>query len=148
MNYDSLLDRIKKNEGFSSSAYTDSLGYLTIGYGRLIDKKLGGGITKEEAEFLLANDVKKSKDSVDGILEQRGIKDLPEVVYSVLIELMFMLGKTKFLKFKGFLSAIASKDYKRAALELKYANVEQKTESNLYKQIPNRVNSLIALLEM
>ena len=49
--------QIKRHEGFVSNAYKDSLGYLTIGYGRLIDKSKGGGISETEAEYLLANDV-------------------------------------------------------------------------------------------
>ena len=34
-----LKKRIKKNEGFRSRPYLDSLGYPTIGYGHLITKK-------------------------------------------------------------------------------------------------------------
>ena len=55
-----LLNLLKLHEGFVSHCYDCSEGYKTIGFGRLIDKKLGGGITEEEAEYLLKNDVNKS----------------------------------------------------------------------------------------
>ena len=32
---------LKRSEGFVSNAYQDSEGFWTIGYGRLIDKRLG-----------------------------------------------------------------------------------------------------------
>ena len=54
---DNLLNPIRKHEGFRSGAYCDTQGYLTIGYGRLIDARRGGGITDAEAEFLLAGDI-------------------------------------------------------------------------------------------
>ena len=36
--FQSLKNRIKKNEGFSEKAYLDQLGFLTIGYGHLIKR--------------------------------------------------------------------------------------------------------------
>ena len=50
---------LRLHEGFVSHAYEDSTPekYLTIGYGRLIDERLGGGISQEEAEYLLTNDI-------------------------------------------------------------------------------------------
>lgn len=38
-----LLNLIRKHEGFRASAYRDTRGYLTIGYGRLIDARRGDG---------------------------------------------------------------------------------------------------------
>ncbi|HXG70394.1 MAG TPA: hypothetical protein VNJ04_07255, partial [Gemmatimonadaceae bacterium] len=52
-----LLQILVVDEGVVLHAYQDSLGYLTLGIGRLIDKRLGGGITHAEALFLLNNDV-------------------------------------------------------------------------------------------
>ena len=56
---DKLLEELSRDEGTVLQAYQDSLGYWTIGTGRLIDKRRGGGITKAEADYLLANDVQK-----------------------------------------------------------------------------------------
>ena len=52
-----LAKSLKQDEGFKPSAYKDSLGYLTIGYGRMIDERLGGYLSEEEAGFLLENDI-------------------------------------------------------------------------------------------
>ena len=48
-----LTALIKKHEGFRAAAYRDTRGNLTIGYGRLIDPRRGGGISNQEAEVLL-----------------------------------------------------------------------------------------------
>lgn len=52
-----LAKSLKQEEGFKPHAYKDSLGYLTIGYGRMIDERLGGYLSEEEAGFLLENDI-------------------------------------------------------------------------------------------
>ena len=41
-----------------SHAYKDSRGYLTIGVGHLIDEELGGGLSEDEIDYLLANNLK------------------------------------------------------------------------------------------
>ena len=43
------VEQLKRHEGLRLHAYADSLGYTTIGYGRMIDKRKGGGITEREA---------------------------------------------------------------------------------------------------
>src|SRR3546814_8754747 len=48
---------IYREEGRIPHAYQDSLGYWTIGVGRLIDKRKGGRLTNVEIDMLLANDI-------------------------------------------------------------------------------------------
>ena len=48
---DALLTPIRKHEGSRACAYRDTRGCLTIGYGRLIDARRGGGISHAEADF-------------------------------------------------------------------------------------------------
>ena len=59
MNVDQLKEELLQDEGMVLHGYNDHLGYLTIGVGRLIDERRGGGITKEEAFYLLENDIGK-----------------------------------------------------------------------------------------
>ena len=59
-----FLNLIRKHDGFRASAYRYTRGYLTIGYGRLIDARRGGGITSQEAEFLLAGDINRAEATV------------------------------------------------------------------------------------
>src|SRR5690349_3320190 len=54
---DGTFADLRDDEGVVLHAYRDHLGYLTIGCGRLIDARRGGGISREESDYLLANDV-------------------------------------------------------------------------------------------
>jgi lysozyme len=56
---------LRRDEGEKLHAYTDSLGFLTIGIGRLIDERKGGGITPEESAYLLDNDIKSKMGELD-----------------------------------------------------------------------------------
>jgi lysozyme len=52
-----LEKQLQLDEGSKLYAYADSEGYLTIGIGRLIDKRKNGGITLEEQTYLFNNDL-------------------------------------------------------------------------------------------
>ncbi len=54
---DDLVAQLRRDEGEVLHAYQDSLGYWTIGVGRLIDKRKGGGISQEESAMLLERDI-------------------------------------------------------------------------------------------
>ena len=45
---DTLLSILIDHEGSEKSAYQDTLGYWTIGHGRLIDKRKNAGLSEEE----------------------------------------------------------------------------------------------------
>ena len=107
-----LIEQLKKDEGFSTSAYKDTEGFLTIGYGRLIDKQKGFGITKQEAEYLLENDVNKVLDDL-----ARNIPffySLSEARQLALCNMCFQLGLSGLLKFKKMLAAMNSQDWQEA----------------------------------
>lgn len=118
---DKLIKQLKKHEGSVAkdgihSAYEDSLGFLTIGYGRLIDGRHGGGLTEEEANFLLMKDIsrmmdtaKKSYNWFDGLNEPRK---------AVIINMLFNLGQPRFDKFKMFQDAVRQGFYETAAAEM------------------------------
>jgi len=108
-----FLDELVRDEGEVLHAYADSLGYLTIGVGRLIDKRRGGGITKEESRYLLSNDVDKVVEQLDRDLSWwRG---LDAVRQRVIANMAFNLGVGGLLKFKNTLAYIKAGDYKKAA---------------------------------
>jgi lysozyme len=60
-----LAQELEREEGRVLHAYQDHLGWWTIGIGRLIDKRKGGGITNEEADYLKQNDITKYKRLLD-----------------------------------------------------------------------------------
>jgi lysozyme len=56
-NNSSVIDLIKTHEGLRLNVYQCTAGKNTIGYGRNLDDN---GISKDEADFMLRNDVKET----------------------------------------------------------------------------------------
>tara|TARA_R110000782_G_scaffold113294_1_gene203301 strand:+ start:361 stop:765 length:405 start_codon:yes stop_codon:yes gene_type:complete len=110
----SLIASVKFHEGLELKPYLDSsaVGILTIGYGRNLEDR---GITKEEAEMLLLNDL--------AISTKEGKKfhfysHLSSARQDVIVEMIFNLGLTRFKKFKKTIKAIENKDFSSAADEM------------------------------
>src|SRR5271169_1879870 len=110
---DPLVSLIVKHEGLRLSVYPDSLGYLTIGFGRLIDSRKGGGISTAEAYLLLSNDIRDKKADLD--TELPWWRGLDQVRQDALVDLTFDLGIQNLLGFTHALSCLAQKDYQSAA---------------------------------
>lgn len=108
-----LSKELKKSEGFMPHAYKDSLGYMTIGYGRLIDKQLGGGITEDEADYLLENDIIRVEVALDK--EFPWWRKHPENVQRAMANMCFNLGIKKFKGFKNTLALLKAGNYQAAA---------------------------------
>ena len=117
--YEKLKEHIKEYEGFSSLPYDCTAGFLTIGFGRNLEQR---GITKEEAEILLANDIKIAENEISRII--KNWQALPEQAKIVLIDLTYNLGLKKLLTFEKMLDAVDRRDWESAHSELldsKYA---------------------------
>lgn len=135
---DSLYIQLYRDEGEVLHAYQDSLGYWTIGVGRLIDKRKGGGITAEESKHLFDNDVRKVQEQVYAALPWA--RQLDEARQGVLLNMCFQMGLgskekgTGLLGFKNTLAMIERGDYESAA---------QGMMNSLWaKQTPNRAERL------
>lgn len=124
--------QIKRHEGLVLHAYKDSLGYLTIGYGRLIDKSKGGGISEAEAEYLLQNDVSSVLSVLNRNITFFDSLSIPR--QAVLLNMAFQMGITGLMKFKRTLSLIEMGDYDGAA--------DNMLKSLWAKQTPNRANEM------
>lgn len=85
-----LIKELERDEGRVLHAYQDSLGYWTIGIGRLIDKRKGGGITNEEADYLKLNDIARFKAELDRAAPWW--RDLDPVRQRVILNMTFNLG--------------------------------------------------------
>jgi len=106
-------DMLLREEGFVPHAYQDPLGYWTIGIGRLIDKRKGGRVSKDEALFLLRNDIDEVKRGLDeNIPWWQGLKPVRQ---AVLISMAFQMGVAGLLKFKRTLQAVKDGDFEKAA---------------------------------
>mgnify|MGYP001097283765 FL=1 len=95
-----LLNQLIVHEGMESKAYQCSEGYWTIGVGRNIQTL---GITKEEAMYLLANDLERVESELDENIPWW--RNLSEARQNVLLDMCFNLGISRFLQFKNFLAA-------------------------------------------
>ena len=111
----SVEDLLIREEGEKLSAYQDSLGFWTIGVGRLIDSRRGGGISKVEARYLLDNDVARIRRALRS--RYTWFSRLDEVREAVVISMAFQTGEALH-KWPKFCNAMAVTDYTAAAKEM------------------------------
>jgi lysozyme len=102
---------IKKHEGLKLEPYLDSLGNLTIGVGRCLSLN---GISKEEAEYLLENDI---REAIRGLQQYSWYVVQPAGVQMALINMCFNLGLPKLLGFRKMIKGLIDRDYEVAAAE-------------------------------
>lgn len=110
-----ITNDLKRHEGFRPHVYQDHLGYWTIGYGRMVDKSKGGGISKEEAEYLLANDISEVTAALNKTID--GFVMMPRGVRRALINMAFQMGVNGVLKFKKTIFLLEAHQYEQAATE-------------------------------
>ena len=125
-------NQIKSDEGLILHAYKDSLGFLTIGYGRLIDKRKGGGITEQEAEYLLSHDIAYKLGQLHAKLPW--IDKLNDARKGVLLNMAFQLGVAGLMGFKSTLAKIEAGDYEGASTSM--------LKSKWATQTPNRAQRM------
>lgn len=111
-----LRERIILHEGTNRYAYTDSLGFLTIGTGRCIDPRRGRGLSADESSLLLTNDIAACVAELEPYIWFRA---QTVVRRGALIELCFNLGLNGLLEFTKMQEALIQADYTAAGNELK-----------------------------
>lgn len=102
-----------RDEGCILHVYEDHLGFKTLGVGRLVDKRRGGGITEAEAMYLLDNDIARVSRALNARLPQ--FRLYPEIVRRALLNMAFQLGVSGLLAFKNMIAALDREDYQAAA---------------------------------
>jgi lysozyme len=108
-----LTERLKLDEALRLKPYRDSVGKLTIGYGRNLDDV---GITPEESRILLENDIRRAE--ADLIRTFDWYKDLDGPRQAVLVNMGFNLGLTRLLSFHKALRAMHNRRWDEAADEM------------------------------
>ncbi len=133
-----LKDRIKQHEGLRLTRYLCPAGFQTIGYGhRILPEENFYRITKEDAERLLNKDISIARKDAMTIFPE--FSDFSQNRQEVLIELLFNLGRPRFLGFRHMIHAINIDDWDTAAMELQ--------DSKWYGQVgKGRGDLLIKLL--
>ena len=127
-----LEDQLRRDEGERLSAYQDHLGFWTIGIGRLIDSRRGGGISTDESTMLLRNDIARIR--VELLQRLPWFVHLDSMRQGVLMNMAFQLGINGLMAFQQMLAKVQGGDYAAAA--------DQMLQSKWATQTPERAKRL------
>lgn len=133
-----LRSQLVEFEGRVAYAYPDSMGFLTIGVGRLVDKRKGGHLSDAEIDFLLDNDI--AAKSAEVLTALTWAQAMNEPRQAVLIGMCFQMGLKGLLGFTGTLEAMRDERYADAA--------ERMRQSLWARQTPNRARRMAHQLEV
>ena len=111
MTYDEMATMIRRHEGYSTKVYLDTVGVPTGGYGHAFLP--GSPIPPHIADQFLWLDIKQAMEDYDTL-----DLHLDETRRGVIINMLFNLGKNKFLGFKKLISALKCGDYDKAHDEM------------------------------
>ena len=112
-----LIRQLRGDEGCKATVYKDSLGYWTIGVGRLVDpSKPGAGLRSSEIDFMLNNDVDDRINALHKVLPW--FQDLDDARKGVLLNMSFQLGVEGLLGFTNTLKAVKDGRYADASWPL------------------------------
>ena len=132
MNSQALAKAMLRNdEGLRLKPYYCTAVKLTIGYGRNLEDR---GISENEAEVLLENDVSEIHEDLSEIYDF--FNTLTPTRQAVLISMAFNLGLNGLNKFRKMIKAIEDNDYAEAAsqmLDSRWANQVGKRAQRLSK---------------
>tara|TARA_B110000238_G_C16119555_1_gene436480 strand:- start:535 stop:948 length:414 start_codon:yes stop_codon:yes gene_type:complete len=123
-----IIEMLRKHEGVEKYAYKCTADKVTIGVGRNIDKSSSMGLSDDEIDYLLSNDIKRV--SAELIRAFPWYSELDEVRKDAMIDMCFNMGLPRLSKFKNSLAAMKNGDYDIAALEF--------LDSNWAKQVGSR----------
>lgn len=124
-----LLEHVKQSEGFRTHLYKCPADRWTIGYGRNLEDN---GITREEAEFLLSNDLAGAIEDAERL---DFFPELDPVRQMIVVDMIFNLGAAGFSKFRRLQAALRIHDYQLAAHEMR--------DSRWYNQVGRRSEKLV-----
>lgn len=135
MFFELVFTDLKDDEGFRKFPYRCTEEKLTIGYGRNIEEN---GVTKEEAEIMLRNDIQESIADLRKIFPKFYM--FPSTIQRVLVNMRYQLGYNRFRSFENMIKAVKDQDWNTMVKEMK--------DSLWYSiQTPNRAERLIKLIE-
>ena len=136
MNYDKLLESVKRHEGYRNKVYLDTLNKRTVGVGHLCVEDFWEDGKEYEEKFLmdiLQKDLQSAIDQADKMCEGLKISDDAKFI---LIEMIFQLGGNGVSKFRNMWKALKETppNYPEAATQM--------LDSRWAKQTPNRANEM------
>ena len=136
MNYDKLMESVKKHEGFKDYVYLDSLSKRTVGFGHLCVENHwedGKKYDKEYLERILKEDLQYAINQGEGMCKDLKISDDAKFL---IIEMIFQLGSAGVQKFRKMWEALKEDppNYKEASVQM--------LDSRWAKQTPARATEM------
>lgn len=135
MKRSALIAMLRRHEGVEPYGYQCSEGKLTVGVGRNIDPEGGLGLSADEIDYLLENDINRTIADLEKFTWYVGLSENQQ---AGLVDFHFNVGGTTFRKFKNMIAALADGDYAEAAKEL--------LDSRYAKQVGKRAKTIAALI--
>jgi lysozyme len=121
-----LIRQLRADEGERACVYRDSLGFWTIGVGRLVDgRKKGAGLRPDEITYLLNNDIDDRINALTKALPW--FQDLDDARKGVLLNMAFQMGTEGLLGFERTLALIRDGKYENAAAAMLQSKWAQQT---------------------
>lgn len=133
-----LFDQIAGHEGTGPMRggrhfpYVDTVGKITVGYGRNITDK---GISAAEASMLLEHDI---EEALAGAESFPWFATLNPVRQKAIVDLVFNLGLTKFRKFVKTIASIEAGDFVQAGQQLQ--------QSLWFRQVGRRGSRIVRMI--
>ena len=111
--------------------YTDTLGFLTGGYGHKILPGEEIPTDQEGWEKLFQEDLQKARDGADRLIKKNKVEDLPCKAKEISIEMVYQMGESGVSKFKKMWKALKQnpKDYYEAAKQMMDSRWAKQTHS-------------------
>ena len=116
-----IINLVKQEEALRLKPYKDVAGHWTVGWGhKLSDEEIGrfkSGIDKSQAEHLFQNDWNMAKAKAQDVFNHAGHDwdSLDQNRRDMLTELSFNVGSGGLSRYKNFMEAVESDDYKEMA---------------------------------
>jgi lysozyme len=132
-----LLEMLKRHEGVEHHIYRCSAGFWTLGAGRNVDPQGGLGLSDDEVDYLLQNDIERVIKELS--TEYRWFNSLDDVRKDAMIDISFNLGATRLRGFKRALAAMEVADYTTAAKEF--------LDSKWSRDVKGRATELCYMIE-
>jgi lysozyme len=128
-----LREQLIADEGKRTSAYKDSLGYWTIGVGRLIDASMGGFLRDDEINLMLDNDIASARRDCKKLFP--AYDTFSQDRQDALANMMFNLGIKKFTNFTTTVGHINAGKWAEAQ--------ESAAQSLWFRQVGKRAERII-----
>lgn len=127
---------LELEEGLRLKPYVDTVGKITIGMGRNLSDK---GITRDEALFLLKNDIAEASEEIKAHLPW--FFSLTESQQAALTDLAFNMGIGGLMAFKAMLSNLKSGNIPGAIAELKNSKWWNQVGNQRKEDLVNLMNN-------